>query len=75
MKINNLIITALLLLAGGFATISAQTAGSPYSKFGYGLLDDNATAAQKQMGGVGSAMNSGRQINVKNPASRYCKNK
>lgn len=69
MKINNLIITALLLLAGGFATISAQTAGSPYSKFGYGLLDDNATAAQKQMGGVGYAMNSGRQINVKNPAS------
>lgn len=42
---------------------------SPYSKFGYGLLDNNATAAQMQMGGVGYAMSSGRQINVMNPAS------
>lgn len=50
------------LLAG------AQT-NSPYSKFGYGLLNDNATAAQRQMGGIGYGMNSGRQINVMNPAS------
>lgn len=48
---------------------SGTNAGSPYSQFGYGLLNDNATSAQRQMGSVGYAMNSGRQINVKNPAS------
>lgn len=42
---------------------------SPYSRYGYGMLNDNATAAQRAMGGVGYAMNSGRQINVMNPAS------
>lgn len=42
---------------------------TPYSKYGYGMLNDNATSAQRAMGGVGVAMNSGRQINVMNPAS------
>ena len=42
---------------------------SPYSRFGYGFLSDNATAAQRTLGGTGYAMNSGRQINVMNPAS------
>lgn len=60
------ILTLLLLLAA--PTAMAQIL-SPYSKFGYGLLDNNATAAQMQMGGVGYAMSSGRQINVMNPAS------
>lgn len=42
---------------------------SPYSMYGYGLLNDNATSMQRQMGGVGIAMRSGRQINVINPAA------
>lgn len=42
---------------------------SPYSRFGYGFLSDNATSTQRTMGGIGYAMNSGRQINVMNPAS------
>lgn len=60
-----------LLSATLLFTITAATAqiNSPYSKFGYGLLNDNTTAAQRQMGGVGYGMNSGRQINVMNPAS------
>ena len=37
--------------------------------YGYGLLSDRATSMQKQMGSVGYAMRSGRQINVMNPAS------
>lgn len=60
------ILTLLLLLAAPSAMAQIL---SPYSKFGYGLLDNNATAAQMQMGGVGYAMSSGRQINVMNPAS------
>ena len=47
----------------------AQQTSSPYSRFGYGLLRDNATSAQRQMGGIGYAMTSGRQINAMNPAS------
>lgn len=42
---------------------------TPYSSYGYGILRDNATSAQRSMGGIGYAMNSGRQINVMNPAS------
>ena len=40
-----------------------------YSLYGYGLLSDRATSMQRQMGSVGYAMHSGRQINVMNPAS------
>jgi len=57
------------MLAIGVSALAVAQTVSPYSKFGYGLLDNNATAAQLQMGGVGYAMNSGRQINVMNPAS------
>lgn len=61
------------LLAALAAVVSTTPAladtNSPYSKFGYGELRDNATSAQRMMGGVGYAMNGGRQINVMNPAS------
>ncbi len=55
---------ALLSLA-----VTAQNTTSPYSKIGYGLLNDNATGIQRSMGGVGYAMQNGRQINAMNPAS------
>ncbi len=42
---------------------------TPYSRYGYGIIQDNATSTQRAMGGVGYAMNSGRQINAMNPAS------
>ena len=48
--------------------LQAQT-NTPYSMYGYGILGDRATSMQRQMGGVGYAMHSGRQINVMNPAS------
>lgn len=49
--------------------VSAQNQTSPYSMYGYGIIGDHATSKQRQMGSVGYAMNSGRQINVMNPAS------
>ena len=52
-----------------FAMTASAQINSPYSKFGYGLLNDNTSATQRQMGSVGYAMNSGRHINVMNPAS------
>lgn len=48
---------------------AAQLTTSPYSMYGYGIIGDRATSMQRQMGGVGYAMNSGRQVNVMNPAS------
>lgn len=50
-------------------TAGAQNITTPYSMYGYGVINDRASSMQKQMGSVGYAMNSGRQINVMNPAS------
>ncbi|MDE7380615.1 MAG: hypothetical protein K2N03_00615 [Muribaculaceae bacterium] len=49
--------------------VKAQNVTTPYSMYGYGILSDHATSMQRQMGGVGYALASGRQINVMNPAS------
>ena len=69
MKISKLL-SVLLALVAGTALLPAQNGTmTPYSRFGYGMLRDNATSAQQAMGGVGYAMSSGRQINVMNPAS------
>ena len=68
MKITKIILAAFAALA----TLSASaqnSVNSPYSRLGYGILSDNVTSSQRGMGGVGYAMNSGRQINVMNPAS------
>lgn len=59
----------LLLLCVASLTAAAQNVTTPYSMYGYGILGDRATSMQRQMGSVGYAMNSGRQINVMNPAS------
>ena len=67
MKIKSFLLLAVMAMTAAPAALAQTT--SPYSKFGYGLLGDNATSAQRQMGGVGYAMRSGRQINVMNPAS------
>ncbi len=52
-----------------FINIAKADVNTPYSMYGYGVLGDRATSMQRQMGGVGIAMQSGRQINVMNPAS------
>lgn len=69
MKLFRTTITLLCALGAliGIPAVAQET--SPYSKFGYGTLGDNATSTQRQMGGTGYAMHSGRQINAMNPAS------
>ena len=59
----------LLMTVAAIAGMHAQNVTTPYSMYGYGILGDRATSMQRQMGSVGYAMNSGRQINVMNPAS------
>ncbi len=57
------------MMVAAVCGIHAQNVTTPYSMYGYGILGDRATSMQRQMGSVGYAMNSGRQINVMNPAS------
>lgn len=63
------IIAVAILSSLCVMTTRAQNTVSPYSMYGYGLLNDFAIGAQRQMGGVGIAQQSGRQINMMNPAS------
>lgn len=70
MKSLKTLFASLCLLIASIGPINAQNSTTtPYSRFGYGILRDNATSAQQSMGGIGYAMSSGRQINVMNPAS------
>ena len=62
--------TAILAFIASVLCLSAQNGTmTPYSSYGLGVLRDGATSMQRSMGGVGYAMNSGRQINSMNPAS------
>lgn len=69
MKYTKTIVAAAVAVFAGCGITEAQNVTTPYSMYGYGILGDYATSMQRQMGGVGVAMNSGRQINVMNPAS------
>lgn len=64
----------LFSLTASVACVSSAFADvdTPYSMYGYGVIGDRATSMQRQMGGVGYAMQSGRQINAMNPASYAC---
>jgi len=66
---KNKLLIALVALTILAPAVTAQDLVSPYSKFGYGILNDNATSMQRQMGGIGYAMTGGRQINAMNPAA------
>ncbi|MDE5850633.1 MAG: hypothetical protein K2H38_10860 [Muribaculaceae bacterium] len=65
-KIKTLLAT--VSLASISLTVHADV-NTPYSMYGYGIIGERATSMQRQMGGVGYAMQSGRQINAMNPAS------
>lgn len=51
------------------AIMMPAVAQTPYSQYGYGIMDDNATGNQRAMGGVGIGLRNNSQINMMNPAS------
>ena len=67
--IKHIIISLTLVLTAVAMANAEGVSNTPYSKLGFGILSDNATGIQRSMGGVGIAMQNGRQINVINPAS------
>ncbi|MCM1372910.1 MAG: hypothetical protein NC113_08585 [Bacteroides sp.] len=60
-----------LLMTFSCAYSHSQNGGgkSSYSRFGLGLLNDQAQTWNKSMGGVGVALPSGNKLNITNPAS------
>ena len=69
MKSYKRILLIVLTVAMGCGAAQSQTINTPYSKMGYGMLNDNVSSIQRSMGGVGYAMKGGRIVNVMNPAS------
>ena len=69
MRIVKKISLVIAVVMMGFTAAHAQIITTPYSKMGYGMLNDNVSSIQRSMGGVGYAMRGGRTINVMNPAS------
>lgn len=63
------LLAAVTFITAIFGAAAQNSTMTPYSRYAYGMLGDHATSAQRAMGGVGYAMQSGRQINVMNPAS------
>lgn len=65
---KQVICTLLSLLMTGM--VAAQNGvNSPYSRYGFGILADQSTGANKGMGGVAYGLRNKYQINVGNPAS------
>ena len=71
MKKILLITAALLLSIIGATTAQAQDNGvnSPFSRYGLGLLSDQAQGFNQGMAGLAYGMRDGRELNYKNPAS------
>lgn len=69
MKISRIALILVLAVAAVSPVLAQNGTMTPYSAYGVGVLRDRATSMQRAMGGVGYAMNSGRQINAMNPAS------
>lgn len=64
---NRLLFVAILLCISLVAT--AQNTNSPYSRYGYGVLNDNGIGISKAMGGIAYGLRRNANINPSNPAS------
>ena len=60
---------ALMLMIALPGTLSSQITSSPYSIFGMGILEGNASGLSRAMGGTNIAFLTDRAINYGNPAS------
>lgn len=69
MKLMKHILVVLAVISPLLARADETAAASPYTMLGYGRLNDHISASQRAMGGIGYALRSNRQVNVKNPAS------
>lgn len=68
-KLKTLITVIGLTLAATTAVAQTNGSNSPYSRYGFGLLGDEANAFSKGMAGTAYGMRNGTELNSKNPAS------
>lgn len=62
-------LTLFVLTFGAMEVVSQNGTNSPYSRYGYGELNDNTPGAYRAMGGVGIGMRSNKVINPSQPAT------
>lgn len=69
-KFLTILITAFVI-SGQWLAVNSQSSGSnsPYSRYGWGVLNDEAMGFNKGMGGVAIGMRDPNIINRQNPAS------
>lgn len=65
---KRLISASIILTVTGFAVAQTST-NSPYTRYGFGQLDDQNFGNSKAMGGIAYGLRNGYQINASNPAS------
>ena len=68
MLYKRLINTCLLILCV-MTAVAQSGSNSPYTRYGFGQLSDQAFGNSKAMGGIAYGLRNGLQINVANPAS------
>ncbi len=67
-RIKTILVLACLTLVPAFLLAQNNT-NSPYSRYAYGVLSDQAYGAQRAMGGIGYGLRDSKMINPLNPAS------
>ncbi len=68
MNCKRLISALVVLLVSGLA-MAQSSVNSPYTRYGFGQLDDQSFGHSKAMGGIAYGLRNGTQINTSNPAS------
>ncbi|MDL2223628.1 hypothetical protein LJB98_05990, partial [Bacteroidales bacterium OttesenSCG-928-M11] len=67
-KLKIQVLVALLAILP-FAIQAQNNTNSPYTRYGYGKLAENAFGNQRAMGGIGIGLRDSKSINPLNPAS------
>ena len=67
--LKKLLLLSALTVCSGLVTAQTNGSNSPYSRYGFGLLNDRAQGFNKGMSGLAYGMRNGKELNAKNPAS------
>jgi hypothetical protein len=69
LKIRTNLVVALVLLLGSSAVLAQNNVNSPYTRYGYGRLQDMGFSRSQSMGGAVYALRNRTSMNPANPAS------
>ena len=69
MNLKHTFVLALALAVGTVMALAQNNTSSPFSRYGYGDLNDNVPGAYRALGGIGTGMRSNKVIDPSQPAS------